>query len=229
MQAIIMIFWNDRLKKPECGISHEYSLNAHYFIFCQIDANSVYMLYTSCSFHDNLKLFYSRFSLTRLIFLFIICSKITLSKTFSLIFSSHCWFYPLNLKSRCSFQCHSINSINHEFFKVLKFHFLLTQSCMQAYILVSWLIAAGLARENIILLVICFNPLLQETNIIFFFLMSHVVTASYVNQYLFLSIKLRYLFIFSKKQYWDWIFWLNSLLEISFSLIHYVTKLNINY
>ena len=68
---------------------------------------------------------------------------------------------------------------------------------MQAYILVSWLIAAGLARENIIRLVICFNPLLQETNIIFFFLMSHVVAASYVNQYLFLSIKLRYLFIFS--------------------------------
>lgn len=84
---------------------------------------------------------------------------------------------------------------------VLKFHFIVTQSCMQAYILVSWLIAAGLARENIILLVIYFNLLLQETNIIFFFLMSHVVTASYVNQYLFLSIKLRYLFIFSKKQY----------------------------
>ena len=56
MQAIIMIFWNDRLKKPECCISHKYSLNAHYFIFCQTDANSVYMLYTSCRFHDNLKL-----------------------------------------------------------------------------------------------------------------------------------------------------------------------------
>lgn len=81
---------------------------------------------------------------------------------------------------------------------------------MQACTLVSWLIAAGLAGENVVLLVIYFNPLQQETNIIFFFLISHVVTASYVNQYLFLSIKLRYLFTFSKKQYWDWYFWLNS-------------------
>lgn len=49
---------------------------------------------------------------------------------------------------------------------------------MQACTSVSWLIEAGLARENIIFLAIYFNPSLQETNIIFFFLMSHAVTAS---------------------------------------------------